>query len=67
MAIKQQVLETRKGTRQTSGSHYDLTVEPLHNAAGAIVGITCAALNVIEQQCHLVKNLAEALLLSGLN
>src|SRR5207302_1152276 len=25
---------------------YDLTVEPMHDATGAIIGVTCAALNV---------------------
>ena len=52
--IKQRVL------RQDSGAHeefalrangdlhrYDLTVEPLHGADGAIVGVTCAAVEVL--------------------
>lgn len=59
MATKQQVLESGKGARRNirttiAGKNvvHDLTVEPLHNAAGAIVGITCAALDVIEQQCR---------------
>jgi len=30
---------------------YDLTVEPLHDATGAIVGITCAALDVTGYAC----------------
>ncbi len=56
-AIKQQVLENGIGARQNirttlAGNTvvYDLTVEPLHDAAGAIVGITCAALDVTRQQ-----------------
>jgi two-component system, chemotaxis family, CheB/CheR fusion protein len=56
-AIKQQVLASGKGARQTIRTTmagktvvYDLTVEPLHDAAGAVVGITCAALDVSGQQ-----------------
>ncbi|MDZ7831430.1 MAG: chemotaxis protein CheB [Desulfobacterales bacterium] len=56
-AIKQKVLESGKGTRQNvrltiAGKtvDYDLTVEPLHDAAGAVVGITCAQLDVSGQQ-----------------
>jgi hypothetical protein len=29
---------------------YDLMVEPLHDASGAVVGITCALLDVTGQQ-----------------
>jgi two-component system, chemotaxis family, CheB/CheR fusion protein len=57
--IKQQVLKTGKGKRQNiqatvSGKTlvYDLTVEPLHDASGAVVGITCASLDVTGQQCR---------------
>lgn len=56
-AIKQQVLETGKGTRQNVRTTiagktlvYDLTIEPLWDSAGAVVGITCASLGVIGQQ-----------------
>ncbi|MDA3864394.1 MAG: PAS domain-containing protein [Deltaproteobacteria bacterium] len=49
--IKQQVLESKKGTRQNIRTTIagktvvnDLTIEPLHNNAGAVVGITCASL-----------------------
>jgi len=56
-AIKQQVLENGKGARQNirttlAGNTvvYDLTVEPLHDVAGAIIGITCAALDVTGHQ-----------------
>jgi two-component system, chemotaxis family, CheB/CheR fusion protein len=56
-AIKQEVLESGKGTRQhvrvtIAGKTvvYDLMVEPLHDAAGAVVGITCASLDVTGQQ-----------------
>jgi two-component system CheB/CheR fusion protein len=56
-AIKQQVLKNGKGVRQivrtTSDGKaliYDLTVEPLRDSAGAVVGITGASLDVTEQQ-----------------
>jgi two-component system CheB/CheR fusion protein len=56
-AIKQQVLESGKGARHNirttiAGKTFvhDLTVEPLHDAAGAVVGLTCALLNVTGQQ-----------------
>jgi two-component system, chemotaxis family, CheB/CheR fusion protein len=52
-AIKQQVLKTGKGTRQNVRTTiagktlvYDLTAEPLHDATGAVVGITCASLDI---------------------
>jgi two-component system, chemotaxis family, CheB/CheR fusion protein len=48
-AIKRQVVESGKGTRQDvritidgKPHFYDLTVEPLHDASGEIIGITCA-------------------------
>jgi PAS domain-containing protein len=51
--IKRPVLATGVGTRQetfmtVSGEvrHYDLTVEPLRNLDGEIMGITCAATNI---------------------
>jgi PAS domain S-box-containing protein len=53
MVIKRHVMETGVGMRDevsvTVGEEmrtYDLAVEPLRDAAGAIVGITCATLNV---------------------
>ncbi|MCW7753451.1 PAS domain-containing protein [Desulfobotulus sp. H1] len=56
-AIKQQVLESGKGLRQNvritladKTFEYNLTVEPLHDAAGAVDGITCAFLDVTGQQ-----------------
>ncbi|MBN1369147.1 MAG: PAS domain-containing protein, partial [Dehalococcoidaceae bacterium] len=56
-AIKQQVLDSGKGTRQNvrttiSGKTFvnDLTIEPLHNTAGTLVGITCASMDVTGQQ-----------------
>jgi len=56
-AIKRQVLETGKGTRQNiqttvSGKTrmVDLTVEPLHDTAGAVIGITCTSLEVTGHQ-----------------
>ena len=53
MAIKQGVLEAGIGTRaETSVTHmgethhFDLTVEPLRNALGLVVGVTCSATDV---------------------
>jgi two-component system, chemotaxis family, CheB/CheR fusion protein len=54
-AIKQRVLESGKGARQDVQTTiagktlvYDLTVEPLRDSAGVIVGITCASRGVAE-------------------
>ncbi|HBL15167.1 MAG TPA: hypothetical protein DD379_28010, partial [Cyanobacteria bacterium UBA11162] len=64
--IKQRVLTTGVGERQeivitVDGKlrYYDLTVEPLWNQAGEIVGITCAAANITnihirEQTLHAI-------------
>ncbi len=48
-AIKRQVLESGRGTRRDvrisldgKPTIYDLTVEPLSDAPGVIIGITCA-------------------------
>jgi two-component system, chemotaxis family, CheB/CheR fusion protein len=56
-AIKQQVLASGQGVREIVRTTiagktfvYDLTIEPLRDGAGAVVGITCAALDVTEQQ-----------------
>ncbi|MBR9981654.1 MAG: PAS domain-containing protein, partial [Desulfatitalea sp.] len=56
-AIKQQVLTSGKSTRQNvqvtiAGKTvvHDLMVEPLHDDAGAVVGITCALMDVTRQQ-----------------
>ena len=56
-AVKQQVLASGQGARQNVRTTiagktfvYDLTIEPLHDAAGAVVGITCASLDVTGQQ-----------------
>lgn len=56
-AIKQQVLESGKGARQNvrmtiagKAFVYDLIVEPLHDAAGTVVGVTCALLDVTGKQ-----------------
>ncbi|RUR84200.1 hypothetical protein PCC6912_17940 [Chlorogloeopsis fritschii PCC 6912] len=53
--IKQRVLNTGIGARQEIkitrdgiNNYYDLTVEPLRDANNAIVGITCAAIDVSE-------------------
>ena len=52
-AIKRQVLASGKGSRQAVRTTiagktlvYDLTIEPLRDSAGAIVGITCVAMDV---------------------
>jgi PAS domain S-box-containing protein len=52
LALKQQVLDSGIGRRSElsmQGKDYDLTVEPLHNAAGEVVGLTIAAVDVTEQ------------------
>ncbi len=56
-AIKQQVLASGKGAREIvritlNGKTFvhDLAIEPLRDGAGAVVGITCAALDVTGQQ-----------------
>jgi PAS domain S-box-containing protein len=53
MAIKEGVMRDGIGTRseivltfEDSRHYYDLTVEPLRDRAGAVVGITCAAVDV---------------------
>ncbi|MEA5564085.1 response regulator [Anabaena sp. UHCC 0399] len=67
-AIKYNVLTTGIGTRAevsitTSKSirYYDLTVEPLRNESQEIIGITCASIDITEQQIALQeRHLAEA-------
>ncbi|MBD2360098.1 response regulator [Anabaena minutissima FACHB-250] len=67
-AIKYNVLTTGIGTRAeisitTSKSirYYDLTVEPLQNESQEIIGITCASIDITEQQTALQeRHLAEA-------
>ena len=56
-ALKQQVLNSGSGVRQNVQTTiagkprvYDLSIEPLRDAAGAVVGITCASLDVTGQQ-----------------
>lgn len=56
-AIKRQVLTTGVGTRQEvfitfrdKVRYFDLTIEPLHNRRGDIVGITCAAADITEMR-----------------
>jgi two-component system, cell cycle sensor histidine kinase and response regulator CckA len=58
--IKQRVLTTGVGTREevsitTYGEvrYYDLTVEPLRNESNEVVGITCASIDISEQQAAL--------------
>jgi two-component system CheB/CheR fusion protein len=52
-ALKQQVLQSGRGVRQNvqmtiegRACVYDLTIEPLRNEAGTVVGLTCASLDV---------------------
>jgi PAS domain S-box-containing protein len=52
-AIKQPVLETGKGTRKEFSLnargktyYYDLTVEPLLDAAGSVTGVNCACVDI---------------------
>jgi PAS domain S-box-containing protein len=83
MAIKRGVLQSGIGTRTETTitftgetHHFDLTVEPLRNAAGVVVGVTCAAADVtalkqaVAEKERLIGELQEALarvkLLSGL-
>lgn len=83
MAIKQDVLRDGIGTRTETTvtfmgetHHFDLTVEPLRDALGAVVGVTCAAADVtplkltMAERERLIGELQEALasvkLLSGL-
>jgi two-component system, cell cycle sensor histidine kinase and response regulator CckA len=67
LAIKSRVLTTGIGTREDISiitpqgiRYYDLTVEPLHNESQEVVGITCACIDVSEQQAALrERKLAE--------
>ena len=61
-AIKRRVLTTGVGTREetflTLGSevrYYDLTVEPLRNETGELVGITSAAIDITELRVREMK------------
>ena len=58
-AVKRRVIETGRGERvevvlhhQGEAHDYDLTVQPLRDAAGAIAGVTCAAVDVTERRRH---------------
>ena len=53
MALKRQVLEAGIGARQEvrvchqgEPQYYDLTVEPLRDAQGGVIGVTCVALEI---------------------
>ena len=55
--IKQRVLETGRGVREVVRTtiegvpyHYDLTVEPLRDGDGRLVGVTCASWDVTERR-----------------
>jgi diguanylate cyclase (GGDEF)-like protein/PAS domain S-box-containing protein len=73
-AIKQQVLQKGAAIRTevsiTFGDekhYFDLTVEPLHSRRGALVGITCAAVDITamkqaqEEREELIRRLQDAL------
>ena len=81
--IKQGVLQSGVGTRvetivtfQGEPHHFDLTVEPLCDAHGDVVGITCASVDITpikqgaEERERLIRELREAMaqvkVLSGL-
>jgi PAS domain S-box-containing protein len=56
--IKQRVMATGIGTRETvlatlhgTPTYYDLTVEPLHDAHGMIIGVTGAATDITALMC----------------
>lgn len=57
-ALKRRVIETRQGARQEvvaaapgeAGAFYDLWVEPLLDASGEVLGITCAAAEISERK-----------------
>ncbi len=56
-AVKLRILRTGKGVReeipvsfQGRTMYYDFTGEPLHDCAGNLVGITCAALDITERK-----------------
>ncbi|WP_414541360.1 response regulator [Nostoc sp. CCY0012] len=67
-AIKHSVLSNGIGTREEVSittpqgtRYYDLTVEPLRNESQEIIGITCASIDISEQQAALhERKLAEA-------
>ncbi|HYH18633.1 MAG TPA: PAS domain-containing protein [Azospirillum sp.] len=57
VALKRRVLDSGEGARDEirlrvhgRDRFFDLTVEPLRDAAGAVVGITCAAVDVTERR-----------------
>ena len=57
ITIKRRVLETGEGAREEILIHgqgrpfyYDLTVDPLRGTDGAILGVTCAAVDVTERK-----------------
>jgi formate hydrogenlyase transcriptional activator len=65
-ALKRPVLETGHGKREQftlaargKTYHCDLKVEPLRDAAGAVVGVTCACVDVT-QLCEITEELRKA-------
>ena len=66
-AIKREVLESNKAARTEVNvtflgerHYFDLTVEPLHSRRGALVGVTCAAVDITPMK-KLVQSLQDAL------
>ncbi|HJV52949.1 MAG TPA: PAS domain-containing protein [Noviherbaspirillum sp.] len=55
-ALKRRVLESGRGTREEvrithdSVHYYDLTIEPLRDAGGEVIGIACAALEITQRK-----------------
>ncbi|WP_051470070.1 PAS domain S-box protein [Fischerella sp. PCC 9605] len=68
--IKRRVLETGVGARQEvkltmqgQDYYYDLTVEPLRDTDGEIMGVTCASINITDQkQAELALRRSETIL-----
>jgi len=57
MDIKRKVLETGIGAREEvttthkdKARYYDLTVEPLRDSSGSIVGVTCASMDITDNK-----------------
>ena len=57
VAMKRRVIETGVGLRQEvpvrhhgDVRFFDLSVEPLHDAAGAMIGVSCAAVDITEHK-----------------
>ena len=67
MRIKRAVIESGRGTRKVITVHtqdktlfYDLTVEPLKDGSGDVIGLTGASLDITEQRHAVVETLRES-------